>query len=65
MPLMGNIFLLPFIVYEIKNIKEISILIILNNHSYLGPIITYLGRIRAYYIKLGFFFLFGISILSI
>lgn len=55
MPLMGDIFLILFIVYEIKHIKEISIPIILSNHSYLGPIITYLSRIMVYYVKLGFF----------
>lgn len=55
MSLVGDIFLILFIVYEIKHIKEISTPIILSNHSYLGPIVTYLSRITVYYVKLGFF----------
>lgn len=55
MPLMGDIFLILLVVCEIKHIKEISIPIILSNHSYLGPILTYLSRIMVYYVKLGFF----------
>ena len=55
MPLMGDIFLILFVVYEIKHIKEISTPAILSDHSYLGSIVTYLSRITVYYVKLGFF----------